>query len=187
LVNDILRTPRCGRRGSMTARVGRRRRTSALATLATALTLLAVILGGGSARGAVPLGTATSFAVLANTTITNTGASTINGDVGLYPGTSVTGFGTVTLNGDLHVTDAVAQQAVVDAGVAYGDLQSRTPCMDLTGQVLGQTVGTAADPLLPGVYCFTSSAQLTGDLYLSGGGEYIFRIGSTLTTASGSS
>jgi hypothetical protein len=135
----------------------------------------------------VPLGTATSFAVLANTTITNTGASTINGDVGLYPGTSVTGFGTVTLNGDLHVTDAVAQQAVVDAGVAYGDLQSRTPCMDLTGQVLGQTVGTAADPLLPGVYCFTSSAQLTGDLYLSGGGEYIFRIGSTLTTASGSS
>ena len=170
----------------MTARARQRRRPAGAALLATGLTVLAVILGGGSARGAVPLGTATSFAVLANTTITNTGATTINGDVGLYPGTSVTGFGTVTRSGALHVGNAVAQQALIDAGAAYGDLQSRTPCMDLTGQVLGQTVGTAADPLLPGVYCFASSAQLTGDLYLSGGGEYIFRIGSTLTTASGS-
>jgi len=154
--------------------------------LATGLAVLAVALGATSARGAVSLGTATTFAVLANTTITNTGATTINGDVGLYPGTAVTGFGTVTRNGALHVGDAVAQQALVDAGTAYRSLQSRTPCMDLTGSVLGQTVGTAANPLLPGVYCFTSSAQLTGDLYLSGGGEYIFRIGSTLTTASGS-
>ena len=170
----------------MTARVSRRRRPVGAALLAAGLAVLAVILGGGTARGAVPLGTATSFAVLANTTITNTGTTTINGDAGLYPGTSVTGFGTVTLNGELHVGNAVAQQALVDAGAAYGDLQSRTPCTDLTGQVLGQTVGTAADPLLPGVYCFASSAQLTGDLYLSGGGEYIFRIGSTLTTASGS-
>ncbi|HUR22449.1 MAG TPA: ice-binding family protein [Acidimicrobiales bacterium] len=164
----------------------RRRRPAGLTLLAVGLALLAVILGGGGARGAVPLGTATSFAVLANTTITNTGATTINGDVGLYPGTSVTGFNTVTLNGVLHVTDAVAQQALIDAGTAYRDLQSRTPCTDLTGKVLGQDVGTAANPLLPGVYCFSSSAQLTGDLYLSGGGEYVFRIGSTLTTASGS-
>ena len=170
----------------MTARVGRRRRPAGAALLATGLAVLAIILGGGTARGAVPLGTATSFAVLANTTITNTGATTINGDVGLYPGTAVTGFGTVTLNGALHVGNAVAQQALIDAGVAYLDLQSRTPCTDLTGQVLGQDVGTAANPLLPGVYCFATSAQLTGDLYLSGGGEYIFRIGSTLTTASGS-
>ncbi|HVL04818.1 MAG TPA: ice-binding family protein [Acidimicrobiales bacterium] len=170
----------------MSARVSRRRRPAELALVALGLSLLAVLVGGGSARGAVPLGTATSFAVLANTTITNTGATTINGDVGLYPGTSVTGFGTVTRSGALHVGNAVAQQALIDAGSAYGDLQSRTPCQDLTGQVLGQDVGTAADPLLPGVYCFASSAQLTGDLYLSGGGEYVFRIGSTLTTASGS-
>ena len=100
----------------MTARVGRRRRPAGLTLLATGLALLTVILEGGSARGAVPLGTAASFAVLANTTITNTGASTINGDVGLYPGTSVTGFGTVTRSGALHVGNAVAQQAVIDAG-----------------------------------------------------------------------
>lgn len=170
----------------MTARVGRRRRPAGLALLASGLAVLAIVVGGNSARGVVPLGTATSFAVLANTTITNTGSTTINGDVGLYPGTAVTGFGSVTRSGALHVGNAVAQQALIDAGAAYGDLQSRTPCMDLTGQVLGQTVGTAANPLLPGVYCFATSAQLTGDLYLSGGGEYVFRIGSTLTTASGS-
>lgn len=192
--NDIPQDKGSGRRAPpahlalrpITARVGRRRRPAGLALLATGLAVLAVIAGGARARGAVPLGTATSFAVLANTTITNTGATTINGDVGLYPGTAVTGFGTVTRSGALHVGNAVAQQAVIDAGAAYGDLQSRTPCTDLTGQVLGQTVGTAANPLLPGVYCFASSAQLTGDLYLSGGGEYVFRIGSTLTTASGS-
>lgn len=170
----------------MTARVGRRRRPAGLTLLASGLAVLAIVVGGNSARGVVPLGTATSFAVLANTTITNTGSTTINGDVGLYPGTAVTGFGSVTRSGALHVGNAVAQQALIDAGAAYGDLQSRTPCMDLTGQVLGQTVGTAANPLLPGVYCFATSAQLTGDLYLSGGGEYVFRIGSTLTTASGS-
>ena len=140
----------------------------------------------GTAQGQVNLGTAESFAVLASTTITNTGSTTITGDVGLYPGTSVTGFTDVTLNGTLHVTDGVAQQALIDAGTTYGVLQGRTPCTDLTGEVLGQTVGTAAAPLLPGVYCFSSSAQLTGDLYLTGGGEYIFQIGSTLTTASGS-
>jgi len=121
--------------------------------------VIAVLVGGTSARGAVALGTADSFAILANTTITNTGATTVNGDVGLFPGTSVTGFGTVTQTGTLHVTDAVAQQAILDAGVAYSDLRGRTPCTDLTGKVLGQDVGTAAVPLLPGVYCFSSSAR----------------------------
>jgi hypothetical protein len=160
--------------------------TARLVALVAVLSVVVVVLVTGAAQGAVNLGTADPFAVLANTTVTNTGSSTINGDVGLYPGTSVTGFTSVTLNGTLHVTDAVAQQGLIDATTAYGVLRGRTPCTDLTGQVLGQTVGTAATPLLPGVYCFSSSAQLTGDLYLSGGGEYIFQIGSTLTTASGS-
>ena len=163
-------------------------RTLSLRVVGVVIALAGMVFAAltGPAQGAVSLGTAEDFAVLANTTITNTGSTTINGDVGLYPGTSVTGFTSVTLNGDLHVTDGVAQQALIDAATTYGVLQGRTPCTDLTGQVLGQTIGTAADPLLPGVYCFSSSAQLTGDLYLSGGGEYIFQIGSTLTTASGS-
>nr|MDQ3641025.1 ice-binding family protein [Actinomycetota bacterium] len=164
----------------------RSRRSTRVLGVVAVLSALVVVAVSGPARGAVNLGTAENFAVLANTTITNTGSTTISGNVGLYPGTSVTGFTDVTLNGTLHVNDAVAQQALIDAGIAYGDLQRRAPCTDLTGEVLGQTVGTAADPLLPGVYCFASSAQLTGDLYLSGGGEYIFQIGSTLTTAENS-
>ena len=161
-------------------------RSTRIVGLLAVLTALVVVAVSGPARGAVNLGTAQTFAVLANTTITNTGSTTITGNVGLYPGTSVTGFDDVTLNGTLHVNDEVAQQALIDAGAAYGDLQGRKPCTDLTGKVLGETVGTAADPLPPGVYCFDDEAQLTGDLYLSGGGEYIFQIGTTLTTAENS-
>src|SRR5665811_764428 len=61
----------------------------------------------------VTLGTADGFAVLADTAITNTGPTTITGDVGLHPGTAVTGFTSVTLNGASHFTDAVAEQAKV--------------------------------------------------------------------------
>ncbi len=168
----------------MMPRVGRRPRS--LFVVIVTLTAVVMILGGTGAQGAVDLLTAKNFAVLGSTTITNTGLTTIGGDVGLYPGTSVTGFGTVVLTGTLHVTDAVAQQAQLDATTTYNTLKGRTPCTDLSGKVLGQDAGTAANPLLPGVYCFASSAQLTGDLVLSGGGEYIFQIGSTLTTASGS-
>src|SRR5579864_3387526 len=76
-----------------------------------------VLLGGvvrlsvaSAAQGPVGLGTATSFAVLAGTTVTNTGASVISGDLGVYPGSAVTGFppGTV-VNGKMHVADTVAK------------------------------------------------------------------------------
>ncbi len=127
------------------------------------------------------LGTATSFAVLASSTITNTGSSTINGDVGISPGTSVTGFPPGIINGGSHYTDGVALQAQKDLTTAYNDAAGQTPFVDLTGQDLGNK------NLTPGTYRFSSSAQLTGPLTLSGFGTYIFQIGSTLTTASASS
>lgn len=127
------------------------------------------------------LGTATSFAVLAGSTITNTGPTVIHGAIGLHPGTAVTGFppGTAT---STHKTDAVARQAKTDLVTTYNDLASWFPTRTLTGKDLG-TVGT----LSPGVYTFSSSAQLTGTLTLSGNGIFIFQMGSTLTTASNSS
>ena len=127
------------------------------------------------------LGTATSFAVLAGSTITNTGSSVVNGDLGLSPGSAVTGFPPGVVNGGTHIADGVALQAKNDLVTAYNDAANQTPFVDMTGVNLGN------QNLSPGVYHFSSSAQLTGPLTLSGFGVFIFQIGSSLTTASASS
>lgn len=130
----------------------------------------------------VSLGSSSNFAVLGASTVTNTGPTVVTGDVGLWPGTSITGFPPGIVLGATHLTDAVAQQAQSDLTTAYNDAAGRPCGTTLTGQDLG-SVGT----LGPGVYCFATSAQLTGTLPLSGAGVYIFKIGTTLTTASNSS
>ena len=125
------------------------------------------------------MGTAANFAVLAGSTITNTGSTVISGGLGLSPGSAVTGFppGSATVQ---HKTDAVALSAKNALVTAYNDLASWGATRSMTGQDLGgKTLG-------PGVYTFSSSAQLTGTLTLRGNGIYIFQMGSTLTTASNS-
>jgi hypothetical protein len=137
------------------------------------------------ASAQISLGTAQNFGVLGGSTVTNTGATTVNGNVGVSPGTAVTGFPPgVVVGGAIHSNDAVAQQAQNDLTTAYNNIAA-TPCnVDLTGQNLGGLT------LTPGVYCFTTSAQLTGALTLNALGNanalFLFKIGSTLTTASAS-
>jgi hypothetical protein len=162
----------------------------------------AVFLCDPSPGLAVPiLRTAGDFAVLAGTEVTNTGsiATAISGigNVGVTPGTSIipgaSGFTFGT--GTTHSNDGVAQQARIDAftGIApisaFSFLAGLLGATDLSGQVLGAD-GTIPT-LNPGVYSFSSSAQLTGALTLNNQGNnnavFVFQIGSTLTTAPDSS
>jgi len=131
----------------------------------------------------VTLGSAGSFAVLAGTTVTNTGPTVVTGDLGVSPGSAVTGFPAGIVHGSTHATDAVALQAQKDLTNAYTTLAGMSCSNDLTGKDLGGM------NLVPGVYCFSSSAQLTGTLTLNSPTAddlYVFQIGSKLTTASSS-
>ena len=134
------------------------------------------------------LGTAQSFAVLGASAVTNTGPSIITGDLGVYPGTAITGFppGTV-VGGIIHDSDAVAQTAQADTTTAYNTLAGE-PCSNTPPFAAGTDLGGTT--LTPGVYCFSSTAQLTGTLTLDAQGNpgavWVFEIGTTLTTASSS-
>jgi hypothetical protein len=161
--------------------------TSRLVVMALFAALLAAVpfhAALAATATAPSLGSASSFAVLGSSTVTCTGASMIYGDVGVSPGSAVTGFTgfpACTVFGAIHAADGVAFQAHHDAALAYAALVAETCTANLTGQDLGGMT------LASGVYCFNSSAELTGTLNLTSPGPWIFRIGSTLTTASNAS
>jgi len=135
-----------------------------------------------AAQAPVALGSAATFGVLAATTVTSTGATTVNGDLGVSPGTTVTGAPTVT--GTLHLGDAAAAQAQLDLTTAYNDAAGRTVgAILVAGNLGGRT-------LTPGLYTSTSSLEISsGDLTLDALGDanavFIFQMASTLTTTSG--
>ena len=131
------------------------------------------------------LGSASSFAVLGATTVTNTGTTVLTGDLGVAPGSAITGTGSIVFaSGVDQGNNALAIAAHSDAANGYTSLSNLSSTMNLTGQDLGGLV------LTPGVYTFASSAGLTGQLTLDFGGlndqSFVFQTGSTLIAASGS-
>ena len=152
--------------------------------LTVAMAAIAAVGVGPAAAATAPvgLGTAGSFAVLAGSTVTNTGPSVINGDLGVSPGTSITGFPPGLVNGTQHSTDAVALQAQKDLTIAYNDAAGRAPTATVTADLGGQT-------LVAGVYTGTT-LSLTGTLTLDAQGNpnavFIFQSAKTLITASAS-
>jgi Ice-binding-like len=152
----------------------------------TAFIIITASFQTAFAQTAPTLGTAGSFAVLGGSAVTNTGPTVITGDLGVSPGTAITGFPPgIVVGGATHAADAVALQAQNDTTTAYNELASQ-PC-DTTFSVPTDIGGMT---LVPGVYCFASSVQLTGTLTLNAGGNgnavWIFKVGSTLITASNS-
>lgn len=129
----------------------------------------------------VTLGTAGSFVVLSGETITNTGFTVINGNVGLYPGSGITGFPPGIVNGVVHGTDAVAAQAKKDLNDAYADAAGKSGApIPLSGDLGGMT-------LTPGLYVSATSIELTsGDLMLDALGDedaiWVFQIGTTFVS-----
>jgi hypothetical protein len=159
------------------------------AVLGAGVVGILMTLGGLSALAAtvVNLGQATPFAVLAGTSVTNTGATTVSGDLGVDPGSSVTGFppGIVEAPSATHAADSVALGAQNDLTTAYTQAAGEGPPTSEPADLTGLTLG-------PGVYQTTSDGalSLTGTLTLDAQGNtsavFIFQTGSSLTTGTSS-
>jgi hypothetical protein len=151
------------------------------AAIAPVLALLLTATDARAAQAPIGLGTAAGFSVLAGTTVTNTGPTTLAADLGVDPGSAVTG-GPVVL-GATHIHDTVSGKAQADNVVAYLDAAARTPATSVNGDLVGRT-------LVPGVYTSDSSLGLTGTVTLDAKGDpravFVFQIASTLITGSAS-
>jgi len=137
-----------------------------------------------AAEQPVPLRSAANFAVLAGSTVTSTGATVVNGDLGVSAGSAVTGFPPGVVNGTVHAADPVAAQAQLDLTTAYNDAAGRsTAPVSISGNLGGLT-------LSPGLYKSSSSLEISsGDLTLDAGGNanavFIFQMASTFVTTPG--
>ncbi len=163
-------------------RVARKMSLAGLVLLGSLFTLLFASSALG-ATATVGLGSAAPFSVLAGSTVTNTGPTTIFGDLGLSPGSSVTGAPHVL--GATHVDDAVAIEAKNALTTAYNDAASRpsngSAGTDLAGQSFTPGVRSASSSLL------LSAGSVTLNAEGNPNAVFIFQIGSTLITGSNTS
>ncbi|MCW2523387.1 MAG: hypothetical protein JWO63_1722, partial [Frankiales bacterium] len=164
-----------------------RRRTAPLAlvggVLVAAAALIATSTSAFAATATVGLGTSASYSVLGSQTVTNTGPTTLSGDLGLSPGAAITGFPPGHIGGARHAADATAALARADATIAYNDAASRASTAAVAGDLVGRT-------LIDGVYTSSGPLALSGTLTFDGQGNpnsvFIVQVASTLITATAS-
>lgn len=154
-----------------------------VASVAAVGLLVALPVSAQATATPVPLGTAASFVVLAGETVTNTGATTLTGNVGVSPGSAIVGRETVTLtDGVYHAADPVAAVAQADSLVAYDKARLQAPATSVATELGGTT-------LKPGVYT-SGKFGLTGTLTLDAGGDpnaiFVLQSADSLITASDS-
>jgi hypothetical protein len=152
--------------------------------LAGTLVATTSVTAFASSTTGVDLGTAGSYSVLAGSTVTNTGNSTLQGSLGLWPGTATTGFPPGQVGGATNIGNADASRAQTDATAAYTQTANMTP-------VISQQADLAGLTLDPGVYSVPAgTSNLTGTLTLDGKGNpdavFVFQMPSTLITSSAS-
>jgi hypothetical protein len=139
--------------------------------------------GVTSVQAPIALGAANNFAILAGSTVVNTGASVITGDLGLSPGTEVVGFPPGILHGTIF-TGAAAALPKADLTAAFIEAANQSAgAVSLPGDLSGLT-------LFPGLYTNSTSVLLSaGNVTLDAQGDadavFLFQMGSTLTTGSG--
>jgi hypothetical protein len=131
-------------------------------------------------KGDVPLASAASFAVLGGATVTSTGLTILDGNLGVSPGTSITGFGPgVVKNGTIYAGGPVAAKAQADLATAYNYAAGLQNPTALPLDIGGTTI-------TPGLYIALTSLSITGTATLDGQNNansvFIFQVPSTLTT-----
>jgi hypothetical protein len=151
--------------------------------LATLIATLGLSVNA-QAQAPVPLRAADPFAILAGTAVSNSGASVVNGDLGVSPGSTVSGFPPGVVNGTIHAGDASAAQAQVDLATAYANAAGQAVTATIPAELGGTT-------LPPGVYeSDTGAFDITGTLTLDGQGDgnaiFIFKSETGLGTGVGS-
>ena len=131
----------------------------------------------------VPLATIAAYSVFSGSTITSSGATSLNANLGLSPAGTVSATTAIVVGGATHNGDSAAAQARSDLTVAYNDAAGRAVTSSFTGDLKGKT-------FTKGVYKTTAALALTGTLTLDGGGDpnavFIFQIGGAMSPAAGS-
>jgi len=153
---------------------------SLLLVFVASVSLVSQALAGAVAPS---LGNAANFAILAATTVTSSGAlgTVITGNIGLYPGTSITGFPPGVVVGNFSAAQPLGLLAQMDLTTAYHNLAIQS--CNVQGHVLtGMNLGSRT--LLPGVYCFTSAAAMSGILTLNAqkiaSSVWVFQVASSI-------